>query len=152
MKDTPERIWLQIGEDLDLVESFYDVWEEVTWADNNVHGNDIEYVRADLFSQLIEAARNYEIEGMCVDYPLYRPDNCPRCGAFQRLLVQIGIPDVGERGMSKWTGYVNGLEAENERLKNQTEEFTQMLEYIRDKSIDLIAMQSAEAVLAKESE
>ena len=49
MKNIPEKLYLQIGEDAD-VNDFKDLDEEsVTWSSGRVFNNDIEYVRASQF-------------------------------------------------------------------------------------------------------
>ena len=46
MKNIPEKMYLQIGEDADLEEDFNDLsLEDITWCRDKVFDNDIEYVR-----------------------------------------------------------------------------------------------------------
>ncbi|MBO9657511.1 MAG: hypothetical protein J7527_01675 [Chitinophagaceae bacterium] len=47
MKDVPQKIYLQVGDDYDpsLPEKFGDL-REVTWCSNRVHDSDIEYVKS----------------------------------------------------------------------------------------------------------
>ena len=45
MKNIPQKIYLQIGEDAEGVESFDDL-SDVTWCADNINQNDIEYVVA----------------------------------------------------------------------------------------------------------
>lgn len=44
MKNIPEKIWLNIGEEVPNYADFHDL-SEVTWSENKVFDNDVEYVR-----------------------------------------------------------------------------------------------------------
>lgn len=48
VKSAPARIYLDIGERLDLVHERFDQLEGVTWSEDNATGDGIPYVRADL--------------------------------------------------------------------------------------------------------
>ena len=54
----PERIWLQIGDDLDL--PFPASHEDITWCSGPCQESDVEYVRADLARSLYVAWRTIE--------------------------------------------------------------------------------------------
>jgi hypothetical protein len=45
--NAPDRIYLQIGDDVDPGEVDFSALQEVTWRADNIHGTDIAYVRAD---------------------------------------------------------------------------------------------------------
>jgi hypothetical protein len=45
MKNIPDKIYLNIGEDLDAIEDFGTL-REVTWCQDRIHDGDIEYIRA----------------------------------------------------------------------------------------------------------
>lgn len=44
MKNIPEKIWLNFGEEVPDDSDFHDL-SEVTWSENKVFDNDVEYVR-----------------------------------------------------------------------------------------------------------
>jgi len=55
MKNIPNKIYLQIGEDADLAEDFKELSEEdIAWSTDRIFDNDIEYIRAG-------RTRDYEI-------------------------------------------------------------------------------------------
>ena len=79
----PERIWLQIGDDLDL--PFPDNHEDITWCSGPGQESDVEYVRADLARSLYVAWRTiedapYSIPILCVW------DNGTQMVAFQDVM------------------------------------------------------------------
>lgn len=44
----PERIWLQVGDDVDTADEMAEVdWGEASWCVEKIHSTDIEYVRID---------------------------------------------------------------------------------------------------------
>ncbi|NIR52904.1 hypothetical protein GWO43_30250 [candidate division KSB1 bacterium] len=49
IKTAPERIWLQISDDLnDFNEAFPPSREGITWCEDQVQNCEVEYIRADL--------------------------------------------------------------------------------------------------------
>ena len=47
MKNLPEKLYLQIGEEADESVDFNDLYG-VSWCDDQIHENDVVYVREDL--------------------------------------------------------------------------------------------------------
>lgn len=56
LKTWPERIWLQHSEDGYPVPHYKVETDEITWCEDKQYDSDVEYVRADLLSQQVEAA------------------------------------------------------------------------------------------------
>lgn len=59
VRTAPVRIWLQIADDAySATEAFpCDALDQITWCADSVMDTEVEYVRADLVAELIEAAR-----------------------------------------------------------------------------------------------
>jgi hypothetical protein len=60
MKNIPDKIYLQIGENADDVD-FNDLYE-ITWADEPIFDNDIEYVNHELFNKFIDEHYSHSSE------------------------------------------------------------------------------------------
>lgn len=55
MKNIPEKIYIQVGEDVEQDEDFKELdAEAVTWCADKVFHNDIEYIRKDLIPQYMQ--------------------------------------------------------------------------------------------------
>ena len=55
MKNIPEKIYLQVGEDVEQDEDFHNLYREaVSWCDERIFHNDIEYIRKDLIPQYMQ--------------------------------------------------------------------------------------------------
>jgi len=52
MKNAPDRIWLQVGEDVEEGEDFNDCME-VTWEREKIFSSDIEYIRLDKVKKIL---------------------------------------------------------------------------------------------------
>lgn len=67
MKNIPNKIYLQVGEDTTKEDDFNDL--EVSWCDDKIHDTDIEYVLYERLRKQIEARDEYikEIEGRLLD-------------------------------------------------------------------------------------
>lgn len=53
MKNLPEKLYLQIGEEADESVDFNDLYC-VSWCDDQIHENDVVYVREDLVIKMLE--------------------------------------------------------------------------------------------------
>ena len=64
MDKPPEKIYLQVDPE---GESATDYYEGVTWCQDRINKNDVEYIRADLVSKKPECNHCYNLEsGECV--------------------------------------------------------------------------------------
>ncbi len=53
MKNLPEKLYLQIGEEADESVDFNDLYG-VSWCDDQIHENDVVYIREDLVIKMLE--------------------------------------------------------------------------------------------------
>ena len=66
MKNLPDKIYLQIGEDINIDSNTdFNTLEEVTWCKDKINNNDIVYIRADLKQLSEETRKDFEKEN-CV--------------------------------------------------------------------------------------
>ena len=66
MKNLPDKIYLQIGEDINIDSNTdFNTLKEVTWCKDKINNNDIVYIRADLKQLSEETRKDFEKEN-CV--------------------------------------------------------------------------------------
>lgn len=61
MKNLPDKIYLQIGEDINIDSSIdFNCLSEVTWCKDKINDNDIVYIRADQQQLSEETRKDFE--------------------------------------------------------------------------------------------
>lgn len=93
----PDRIWLNHGAE-DPAEMKPEEWKsgEVTWCWHSVHGNDVEYIRADLAPLSLEGARE-ALRPIIMDETGFDPAECDRVSNRILRALQSGHKE-GEAG------------------------------------------------------